>query len=126
MDNAPEPRLGRLALRGYPSHLRTRYGNELLVLLAASPNPRRDLLDIVRCGLRERMEILAMTYLRPLAAILAAIGLFALGYTLNDLQDGLAELPMHWWSSAPVALLVLAALLWFAPAARRRRPPAAK
>lgn len=121
-----EPLLGRLALRLYPAHLRARYGPELLALLAASTRPRRDLLDIVRCGLEERMEILAVTYLRPLAAVLAGIGLFALGYVVNDLQDGIAELPRHWWSTAPVGLLVVAALLWFVPTIRQRRPPAAQ
>lgn len=67
-----------------------------------------------------------MSYLRPVAALLAGVGLFALGYAVNDLQGGLAELPGHWWSTAPVGLLLVAALLWFAPAAHRRRRSAAE
>lgn len=62
-----------------------------------------------------------MTYLRRAAVVAAGIGLFGLGYTLNDLQNGLVELPRHWWSVAPVILLVFAASAWFAPAARGPR-----
>lgn len=119
-------RLHRAALWLYPPSVRKRYGPELLALLAVSRRPASDLLDVVRAALLDRLEELAVTYLRPVAAIIGAVALFALGYAVNDLQDGLAELPRHWWSVAPAALLVVSAGLWFAPAIHGRRRSTSK
>jgi hypothetical protein len=114
-------RLHRVVLRLYPSHVRNRYGPELLALLATSRTPTSDLLDVIRAALSDRLEEFVMTYLRTFAAIIGAFALFALGYAVNDLQHGLTELPRHWWSAAPAGLLLVSAALWFAPALRKHR-----
>ncbi len=46
--------------------------------------------------------------------VLALLGVFALGFTLGQLQDGIGEIPHHWWSTAPVVLVAGAAALWLA------------
>jgi len=117
-------RLHRIVLRLYPRQVRARYGPELLAMLDASTRPWRDLLDIARNAVRDRTEVLLVKHLRSAAAILAAVSLFALGYAVNGLQDGLTELPRHWWSVAPIGVLLVAGLMWLVPAARRRRPVA--
>lgn len=48
--------------------------------------------------------------LHSLALVALAVSLVALGYALNDLRSGLAEIPHHWWSSAAVAAVVASAL----------------
>ena len=59
------------------------------------------------------------------SAVLIAVGLFGTGWAVGQLQDGAAELPRHWWSSAPVALTALGATLallaWAAPRLARNR-----
>lgn len=54
--------------------------------------------------------------LRITAAVVAGIGLFALGFAVNDLEDGIVEVPMHWWSTLPLLFLAAAALLWLVAA----------
>ena len=54
--------------------------------------------------------------LRVAATIIAAVGLFALGFAVNDLEDGIVEAPMHWWSTLPLLALAGAALLWLSAA----------
>jgi hypothetical protein len=53
------------------------------------------------------------------ALVLAAASLFALGYAVNDLANGITEVPQHWWSSAPVFGLGLALTLLVLPRLRR-------
>jgi hypothetical protein len=55
------------------------------------------------------------------AVVLGAVSLFALGYAVNDLADGITEVPHHWWSSAPLLGLGAALALWAAPRLLGRR-----
>jgi hypothetical protein len=41
--------------------------------------------------------------------VLSFGSVFALGYAVNGLADGITELPRHWWSAAPVLGLFMAA-----------------
>ena len=49
--------------------------------------------------------------LRWVAFGLAIASSFTLGYAINDLAHGIAELPQHWWSTAPALGLLVAALI---------------
>jgi hypothetical protein len=51
---------------------------------------------------------------------LAAISLFAFGYAVNDLANGIAEAPQHWWRSAPLLGVAAALGLWVGPRLYRR------
>ena len=53
------------------------------------------------------------------ALVLAFVSVFALGYAVNGLGEGITELPRHWWSTAPALGLVLAAT--FAAVGRYKR-----
>jgi hypothetical protein len=44
--------------------------------------------------------------LHTLASVSFAVSLVLLGFTLNDLATGLAELPQHWWSSAAAVSVI--------------------
>ena len=55
------------------------------------------------------------------ALFVAAVSIFALGYTVNGLADGITELPRHWWSTAPIVGLVLAVAIGFVGRTRSRR-----
>jgi hypothetical protein len=50
-------RLHTLVLRLYPGEVRRRYEPEIRELLETSPNPVRDLADVARSGLRERVTV---------------------------------------------------------------------
>lgn len=49
------PRLIRAVLAVYPRRVRERYGEELSDMLAGSPHPLRDLADVARCALADRL-----------------------------------------------------------------------
>lgn len=55
------------------------------------------------------------------ALVLAAVSIFALGYAVNGLADGITELPKHWWSTAPILGLLLAAAIGFVGRTRSRK-----
>jgi hypothetical protein len=92
----------------YPRRFRDRYGDELAELIVRSDHPRSDAINLAVHASRLRLEAV-MT--RPLRHVLNAVVLltaFALGYAVNDLQDGVTEVPQHWWSSLALVVLVLA------------------
>ena len=60
-------------------------------------------------------------WMRIVAAGLCAAGIVATALATRGLQDGLGELPRHWWSApAPLPLVAAAVLLAVGEHARRR------
>jgi hypothetical protein len=55
---------------------------------------------------RAHSEALMRRLLHTLASLSFAVSLVLLGFTLNDLATGLAELPQHWWSSGAAASVI--------------------
>jgi hypothetical protein len=55
-----------------------------------------------------------------IAVLIGSAPLVAFGYAANDLANGIAEAPQHWWSSAPLLGLAAAAALWAVPRLHRR------
>lgn len=108
-------------LRFLPARWRKRYGEEIDELLSASERPFADLLDVAKQTTRWYLEAVMRNVWRTSAIVLGIVSLFALGYTVNDLADGITELPKHWWSSAPLFGLALAGGLSFLGRARSRR-----
>jgi len=45
---------------------------------------------------------------RYLADLASAAAIFLFGFVVNDLDDGLGELPRHWWSTAAGMLVIVA------------------
>jgi hypothetical protein len=99
----------RWLLRVYPEPFRRRYEDELIDVLNESPRPARDLLDVAVHAGRLRGEQLMANATRHLASLALAASIFVLGYAINDLQDGIIEIPHHWWSTSAVLLVVAAA-----------------
>ena len=92
--------LVRAVLALYPPGVRARYGAEIDELLAHSPTPGRDLADVARCALTDRLAASAAPHGRRqlvryagLLAAPAALGLALLTFAfLGLLAMGLAEL----------------------------------
>lgn len=101
-----------------PGECRDRYGEEMLELVHHSTRPTGDLINVAAYVLRWNMEAALREPLAIVAMMIAAISLFAAGYVVAELADGLAELHRHWWSTLPFLGLLLAAGL--AVAARSR------
>ncbi|MET7393806.1 hypothetical protein ABZS66_09970 [Dactylosporangium sp. NPDC005572] len=80
----------RLVIALYPRHVRDRYGPEIADLLSHSRRPLRDLADVARCALAERVQALTYARLRPhvnattglIAAPVAFAGAYLMLYTL--------------------------------------------
>ncbi|WP_432970689.1 hypothetical protein [Dactylosporangium sp. CA-233914] len=80
----------RLVIALYPRHVRDQYGPEIADLLSHSRRPLRDLADVARCALVERMQALTYARLRPylnattglVAAPVAFAGAYLMLYTL--------------------------------------------
>lgn len=100
----------RAILRLLPRSRRTRYGEEIGALLEESRGPG-DVINVTAQALRWHMEETMQDVWKALAVVLAGLSLFALGYAINGLADGITELPRHWWSAAPVLGVLLAATL---------------
>lgn len=88
-------------------------------MLGHSRRPLRDGLDVVRAAAAAHLSLVlpevpmsVSSLLRLSAALLAGLGLFALGFAVNDLAHGLREVPRHWWSTVPLVMLAAAAVLW--------------
>jgi predicted permease len=98
--------LKRLAVGMLPAPTRDRYGPELLALLDRTPHPVADTLDVLFLAAREHLEDPMRRPVHTLASISLAVSLVVLGYTVNDLNSGLTELPQHWWSSGAAASVI--------------------
>jgi hypothetical protein len=55
-----------------------------------------------------------------IALLVGAASLFAFGYAVSDLANGVTEAPQHWWSSAPLLGLAAAVALSVGPRLYRR------
>lgn len=100
--------IARWLVKLMPEQHRDRYGEEMLELLHHSSRPTGDLINVAAFVLRWRTEDALREPLIIVAAILAAVSLFAGGYVVAELADGLTELHKHWWSTLPFLGLLLA------------------
>ena len=96
----------RWLLRLYPAWFRDRYGDEIADSLARSTHRTRDSLNVALHAVLLRTEMLMNHAIRRLADLFVVAAAFALGYVLNDLERGVAEIPHHWWSSLAVLVTV--------------------
>ncbi|MGH2784654.1 MAG: hypothetical protein ACRDJ1_05300 [Actinomycetota bacterium] len=110
-----------LIVRSLPRRLRARYGEEIVALLAESDRPIADRLDVAKLGSRWHLEAIMGNVWRTSAMVLALVSVFALGYAINGLAEGVTELPKHWWSAAPVLGLALAGLAGLIGRGRARK-----
>jgi hypothetical protein len=62
-----------------------------------------------------------LTSVRWLAFVAMSTSLVAVGYTLDDLQNGPVEALSHWWSTLAILCVGAAALAWFASGVVERR-----
>ncbi|MBA2532363.1 MAG: hypothetical protein H0V23_09715 [Nocardioidaceae bacterium] len=104
-----------------PADWRRRYGTEVLDLLAGSERPVADRLDLLWMCLRLRAAAIRERSIMRRFVLVASIGTLALGAVWvmgarQRLQDGLVELPSHWWSAPGLGLLVAGAagVIWLA------------
>jgi hypothetical protein len=51
--------------------------------------------------------------------VIGAVSFFGFGDAVNDLANGIAEAPQHWWSSAPLLGLATAFAVWAFPRVHR-------
>jgi hypothetical protein len=120
-------------MRLFPRSWRTRYGDEIADHIDRSTRPARDRLDLlVALGpvwsdetARRLPMLTSRMWMRTVVAGLCAVGIVATVLATRALQDGLAELPRHWWSApAPLPLAAAAVLLAVGEhASRRSRRP---
>ena len=74
-------------------------------------------MNVDRKGLELRTRALSIGGLA-----LVVLGVFGAGYTLRDLARGIAEMPSHWWSTAPWIVIVIGVgLLVLARISHRRQ-----
>lgn len=103
--------IARWLVKLMPEQHRDRYGEEMLELLQHSSRPTGDLINVAAYVLRWHMEAALREPLMIVAAIFAAVSLFAGGYVVAELADGLTELHKHWWSTLPLLGPLLASVL---------------
>jgi hypothetical protein len=90
---------------------RRRFGPEIAGLLGASGRPISDVVDVAKHVVLWNAEEIVRKPIHVVAGLLAAGSLFALGYAVAGLADGIAELPRHWWSVAPLGGLLASLVL---------------
>jgi len=90
----------------YPAAFRRRYGDEIIQLLDHSRQPVRDQLNVAVHAGHLRWDHHMTNAVRNLASVALAAAIFVLGFAINDLQSGIAEIHRHWWSTAAVLLVV--------------------
>lgn len=114
-------------LRLFPREWRERYGTEVESLLSTGARSRRrDVTDLFLAAvavwadhlveaLHRRRSV--MRLVRAGAAALSIIGVLSVAWAVTELQDGIAELPRHWWSTlaaAPlIAGVIISAVAWW-------------
>jgi hypothetical protein len=99
----------RAPRRALPLRLR-RYGDELDDLLDHSDRRMLDWLDVLRLGLRARLEDNMRSIVAYALALTAAASLVAMGYATAELAGGVQDVHEHWWSAAPLVVFALSAL----------------
>ena len=115
----------RWLLRLYPAWFRDRYGDEIADSLARSTHRTRDSLNVALHAVLLRTEMLMNHSIRRLADLFVVATAFGLGFVLNDLEHGVAEIPHHWWSSLAVLVTVASVAVRGILAARQRTPASA-
>ena len=85
----------------FPRRWRHRYGQEVAELLAASPHPWRDGLNVAAQAV---LVWLGVPVVKIVVLVITALALVGFGFTVGQLADGVSEIPRHWWSSASAAL----------------------
>ncbi len=117
----------RWLLRLYPVWFRDRYGPEITDVIARSDHRFRDVVDVIVHAGQLRWRDFMSHLPRHVASSAVIIAVLVLGYTLNDLEGGIRDIPRHWWSSlalgGTVVSVVARALLGVAES-RRHRPSA--
>ncbi len=113
-------------LRLFPKPWRDRYGAEVEEALSRSGRSAlADGVDLLVAAAAVWADHVAgrrtvMRMLRAGALALVALGLVTVGWAVTELQDGITELPRHWWSSlAAVPLLGGLIATWLAWRPRR-------
>ena len=102
----------RPPLWALPRRLRQRYAAEIVELFGQSKRQLFDWLDVLRLGLRARLEDIMRSIAARACALTAAVSLVAFGYAIAELTDGVRDIHEHWWSSAPLLTLVASAIGW--------------
>lgn len=104
----------RAPLRSLPRRIRERHALEIIELFDASNRPLTDWLEVVRAGLRLRLEDCMRSVTATALAIIVAASLVAFGYALAELEHGVRDVHRHWWAALPLAALVLSSFAWWA------------
>ena len=121
----------RWLLFAYPRGWRARYGDELLAMLESTDMGPRTVLDVLGSGVMVRLDTVALALegktmnrkiLIGLGMVLLLIGTATTVWATSELEDGLIEIPGHWWSTlvtlpAIAGLGLLGAALWLRPRA---------
>jgi hypothetical protein len=88
----------------YPRAWRLRYGREVAGLLADSPRPWRDAINVAFHAPLTWTEI---TVVKAMILVVAASSLVWFGFTIGQLAGGVREIPRHWWSSLSAAVAAI-------------------
>jgi hypothetical protein len=104
----------KLLIRLFPRSWQQRYREEIADHLAHSTHPARDRLDLLMAlgpmwADNTRRLPMPTTWTRASAAVLVATATAATGWATSELEEGLTELPQHWWSTAILVLPLAAA-----------------
>jgi hypothetical protein len=105
-------------MRLFPRSWRERYSDEVADHIAHSTRPVHDRLDLLMAlapvwadGTRRLPMPRTRIYTRTAAVVLSAIGVLIIVSATRELENGIAEVPEHWWSTAALLPLVAAALV---------------
>lgn len=100
-------------LRVLPEPWRSRFGAEINDAMAMSHKPLEDRVDLIRWGVRLRMEQTARKFMMA-GTVFVVAGALSLAWAAGELNEGIAEIPRHWWSmlaSFPFAIGVALLLI---------------
>lgn len=121
----------RWLLFAYPRWWRAKYGDELIAMLESTDIGSRIVLDVFVSGVMVRVDTAALAMERKtmnrriligLGMVLLLIGTATTVWATSELENGLTEIPGHWWSTLAVlpavaGLGLLGTGLWLRPRA---------
>lgn len=93
-----------------PRAIRERFGDEVNDAIESSRSPIRDRIDLARWGVQLRMEK-SIRLLIVVATVLVVIGAVTTAWATGELEHGIVEIPMHWWSTLATAPLIAGIVL---------------